>query len=167
MVLALAAGGFWALYILASQRAGSVSADGAALGVATALAAVLALPAGLVTAGTGLLEPRVLALGVVVGLLSSAVPYALELRALRHLPAATFGVLMSLEPAAAALAGWSLLGQPLHLVQVVGLAVVVIASALASVPGPRAAGEATVSAGRRRAPGSSPAAPCAPAGSPR
>ena len=108
VVLALAAGGFWALYILASQRAGSVSADGAALGVATALAAVLALPAGLVTAGTGLLEPRVLALGVVVGLLSSAVPYALELRALRHLPAATFGVLMSLEPAAAALAGWSL-----------------------------------------------------------
>ena len=107
-----------------------------------------------------------LALGVVIGLLSSAVPYALELRALRHLPAATFGVLMSLEPAAAALAGWSLLGQPLRLVQVVGLAVVVVASALAAVPGRRAAGEVVVSAGRRRAPGSSPAAPCAPAGSP-
>lgn len=135
VVLALAAGGFWALYILASQAAGSLSADGAALGIATALAAVVALPAGALTAGTGLLSPGVLALGVAVGLLSSAVPYALELRALRTLPAATFGVLMSLEPAAAALAGWALLSQPLVTVQLVGLTVVVVASAAASLPG--------------------------------
>ncbi len=135
VAMALAAGGFWALYILASQAAGSLSSDGAALGVATAVAAVVALPAGALTAGPDLLSPGVLAVGVVVGLLSSAVPYALELRALRTLSAATFGVLMSLEPAAAALAGWVLLSQPLHGVQLVGLAVVVLASSVASLPG--------------------------------
>ncbi len=100
----------------------------------------MALPAGVVTAEVvtaeaRLLSPRVLALGVVLGLLSSAVPYALELRALPTLSAATFGVLMSLEPAAAALAGWALLSQPLQVVQLVGLGVVVVASALASLPG--------------------------------
>jgi inner membrane transporter RhtA len=136
VVLALAAGGFWALYILASQHAGSVSRDGSALGAATALAAVLALPAAGVTAGAGaLLDPQVLGLGVVVGLLCSAVPYALEMRALRSLRAATFGVLMSLEPAVAALAGFVLLHQPLAPLQVAGVAVVVGASALASLPG--------------------------------
>ena len=135
VALALTAGGMWALYILASQRTGAVSADGAALGVATAVAALVALPAGAATAGTGLLQPEVLALGLVVGLLSSAVPYALELRALRRLPAATFGVLMSLEPAAAALAGWAVLSQPLSAVQGAGLVVVVVASAVASLPG--------------------------------
>jgi inner membrane transporter RhtA len=135
VVLALAAGGFWALYILASQHAGSVSRDGSALGAATALAALLALPAAGLTAGVGaLLDPQVLALGLVVGLLCSAVPYALEMRALRSLRAATFGVLMSLEPAVAALAGFVLLHQPLAPLQVAGVAVVVGASALASVP---------------------------------
>ena len=146
VVLALAAGGFWALYILASQHAGSLSRDGSALGAATALAAVLALlaaglaAAGLAAAGLAvgvgtLVDPQVLGLGVVVGLLCSAVPYALEMRALRSLRAATFGVLMSLEPAVAALAGFALLHQPLAPLQVAGVAVVVGASALASVQG--------------------------------
>ncbi|GAB4063881.1 DMT family transporter [Angustibacter speluncae] len=138
VVLALAAGGFWALYILASQHAGAVSRDGSALGAATALAALLALPAGVATAGAAtLVDPVVLGLGLVVGLLCSAVPYALEMRALRSLRAATFGVLMSLEPAVAALAGFVLLHQPLAALQVAGIAVVVGASALASLPAGR------------------------------
>ncbi len=83
-----------------------------------------------------LLEPRILALGVAVGVLSSAVPYALEFLALRRLPAGTFGILMSLEPAVAALTGLLLLGEGLRLVQVAGIVVVCVASAAVTAGAP-------------------------------
>lgn len=133
VALALLAGALWAGYILASQATGRRFADGTGLAVASVVAAVLTLPLGLATAGGDLLRPEVLAVGAAVGVLSSALPYALELRALRRLPAATFGVLMSLEPAAAALAGLLVLGQRLAPVQVLAIGLVVVASAGAAV----------------------------------
>ena len=91
---------------------------------------------GIVQGGAQLLDPQVLALGVAVGVLSSAVPYALEFLALRRLPAATFGILMSLEPAVAATAGLLLLGEGLQLVQVGGVALVCVASAAVTAGSP-------------------------------
>jgi inner membrane transporter RhtA len=86
------------------------------------------LPAGLVQGGTALLRPGVLAGGLAVAMLSSLIPYSLEIVALRRLRAATFGVLMSLEPAVAALAGVLVLGQSLTVVLLIALAMVVTAS---------------------------------------
>jgi inner membrane transporter RhtA len=95
-------------------------------------------PLGLAGGGGSLLEPGVLAVGAGVGLLSSAIPYALEIEALRRLPAQVFGVLMSLEPAVAALVGFVGLSQGLDGEEVLAICLVVLASAgaLRSVAGP-------------------------------
>ena len=95
-----------------------------------ALGAVVTLPLGLLTAGSALWSPDALLRGLGIALLSSAIPYSLELMALRHLRSGTFGVLLSLEPAAAALAGLLVLGQVLAPLQLVGMALVVVASVL-------------------------------------
>ncbi|MGC0327720.1 inner membrane transporter RhtA [Streptomyces sp. SAI-170] len=126
---ALAAGVMWASYIVLGSHAGSrfPSLDG--LAVAMAFAALVGLPLGVASAGGALLEPGVLGLGLGIAVLSSGVPYALELLALRRLPAATFAVLMSLAPALAALAGLLVLGQGLSVVQCAAVALVVAASA--------------------------------------
>jgi inner membrane transporter RhtA len=127
--LALAAGGFWAVYILQSARVGTQGPGLGGLAVAMAISAVLVAPVGIAAGGGELLAPHVLAIGLGVGLLSSAIPYALELEALRRLPNAVFGVLMSLEPAVGALVGFLALSQGLSLQEAAAIALVVAASA--------------------------------------
>ena len=129
VALALMAGGFWAAYILLSARAGRAFPGGSGLAMAMAVGAVALVPAGIVDAGDALLEPELLGLGAAVALLSSVIPYSLELEALRRLPTGVFGVLMSLEPAVAALAGLVVLGQGLEALEVLAIALVVVASA--------------------------------------
>jgi inner membrane transporter RhtA len=127
--LAAVAGGCWAGYILLSQRLGAAGPGLAGLAVAVAAGALVAAVPGIAEGGTRLLEPTTLALGAAVGVLSSAVPYALELLALRRVAAGTFGILMSLEPAVAALAGLLLLREGLRPVQAAGIILVCLASA--------------------------------------
>ncbi|MGI4894419.1 MAG: EamA family transporter [Janthinobacterium lividum] len=129
VALALVAGAFWATYVLLSARVGAAVPGQSGLAVASVVAGILVLPAGVAGAGLELLRPGVLALAAVVALASSVIPYSLELVALRRLPARTFGVLLSLEPAIAALAGYLVLSQALPWTSVVAIAVVVAASA--------------------------------------
>ena len=129
LLLALLAGALWAAYILVSQRVGRLLPGSTGLALALVVAAVAVAPIGIADGGTGLLEPRVLAIGTAVALLSSAIPYSLELSALRTLPARVFGVLMSAEPAAAALAGLIVLGE--HLLGREWLAIALVAAASA------------------------------------
>lgn len=125
--LALCAGGCWAGYIIFGQKAGTGGgAHIAALGVATA--ALLALPFGLAGAGTALIDPAILPLGLAVALLSSAIPYALDMLALPHIPARLFGILMSGQPAFAALSGLVVLGEKLTPGQLAGMAAIIAAS---------------------------------------
>ncbi|WP_439673741.1 EamA family transporter [Embleya sp. MST-111070] len=129
VVFILAAAACWAGYIVVASK---ISArfdgiEGLALGFV--VAAVLVTPLGVATAGSALVEPKMLGLGACVALLSSALPYSLEMLAMKHLPPATFGLLASLEPAVAGMAGFLVLHQSLVLVQIVGIALVVIASA--------------------------------------
>lgn len=128
--LAAAAGVCWAAYIILSRRTGArfLGLDGIA--ICMALGALVTLPMGLVTAGAAMFTPDALLRGLGIALLSSAIPYSLELIALRHLRPGTFGVLLSLEPAAAALAGLLVLGQVLGMLQLAGMALVVVASVL-------------------------------------
>ncbi|MEU3117972.1 EamA family transporter [Micromonospora chalcea] len=156
--LALTAGAMWAAYIVCSARIGArfPGADGLALSLT--FAAALTLPFGLADGGGRLADPVVLGLGTGLALLASVLPYSLELAALRRLPTATFAVMMSLGPAIAAVAGWLVLGQALHPVEVLAIGLVVAASAGAvraaapstappPVPGPPdAEGVAAVSA---------------------
>jgi inner membrane transporter RhtA len=140
-VLALTAGAFWALYILLAARVGGRSEGLGCLAVAMAISALaLALP-GIAAGGAELLTAGVLARGVAIGVMSSAVPYALEIEALRRLPNAVFGVMMSLEPAVAALVGFVALGQGLDWSEAIAIALVVAASAgalwTAATPAPR------------------------------
>ena len=101
------------------------------------VAALAAVPDGVIEGGTHLLHPAVLAVGLAVGLLSSVIPYSIELAALRRISPGVFGVLMSLEPAAAAIAGAIILSQGLTLREVIGMTLVSGASfgaALTSAP---------------------------------
>jgi inner membrane transporter RhtA len=129
MTFALIAGVFWAAYILLAKRLGRVFERGDGLALAMAISALFLLPSGVIRGGGDLLDPGLLAVGVAVALLSSAIPYSLELEALRRLPERTFGVLMSLEPAAAALVGLAFLSQGLAFREVIAIALVVAASA--------------------------------------
>jgi len=129
VALALVAGGCWAAYILLSQRIGGAAPGMTGLALAMAVGTVVLAPVGLASGGARLLEPDLLAVGAAVGLLSSALPYALEMAALRRLPARTFGVLMSTEPAVAALAGLVLLRELLSVRQVVAIGLICAASA--------------------------------------
>jgi inner membrane transporter RhtA len=130
--LALVAGCLWGCYILLNARVGRAFEGGVGLALAMAVATVIALPVGIGDGGGHLLEPRSLALGAVVGMLSSAIPYSFELEALRRIAPPVFGVLMSLEPAMAALAGLIVLGQSLDLRSILGIGLVVVASIGAS-----------------------------------
>ncbi|MQY37998.1 Threonine/homoserine exporter RhtA [Streptomyces sp. RB17] len=126
---ALGAGALWAAYIVFNSRTGARFPRLDGLAVAMAVAALLSLPLGIASAGTALLRPGSLGLGLAVALLSSVLPYTLELLALRRLPAPTFAVLMSLAPALAALAGFLVLGQTLSPAQCLAIALVVTAIA--------------------------------------
>ncbi|MFB7784096.1 DMT family transporter [Streptomyces vinaceus] len=125
---ALGAGAMWAAYIVFSARTGRRFPQADGLALAMAVAAVLSLPLGVVEAGSALLVPSTLALGVGVAVLSSVLPYTLELLALRRLPAPTFAILMSLEPAIAATAGFLILGQAMSAVDALAIALVIAAS---------------------------------------
>ena len=129
MLFALLAAVCWMAYIHLSQRTGAAFAGGSGLALAMAVGALVVLPAGLIQGEGGLAQPDLLGAALAVALASSVLPYSLELEALRRLPAAVFGVLMSLEPAVAALAGFVVLGQDLGARELVAIAMVVAASA--------------------------------------
>ena len=129
VLFALLAAACWMAYIHLSQRTGAAFAGGSGLALAMAVGALIVLPAGLIQGEGGLGQPELLGAALVVALASSVLPYSLELEALRRLPASVFGVLMSLEPAVAALAGFVVLGQDLGARDLVAIAMVVAASA--------------------------------------
>lgn len=128
VLFALAAGACWAAYILLAAKLGSKSSDGKGLALAMVVGSAVALPFGISSAGTAMLDPVVLAAGLAVALMSSVIPYSLELEALRRMPPRVFGILMSMEPAVAALAGLALLGEQLKPMQWVAVSCVVVAS---------------------------------------
>lgn len=124
---ALGAGVCWALYILFGRRAGSGNGtQSAALGIT--IAAIVMVPIGVVEAGTAILSPVVLSVGLVVGLLSTALPYTLEIFSLSRMPTHMFGTLMSLEPAMGALSGLVFLGQQLSILQWLAIGTIIAAS---------------------------------------
>ena len=129
VILALIAGGFWALYISMSARIGRALAGGEGLAWAMVIGALILLPIGITIDGPALVQPRLMLIGLAVALLSSVIAYSLELSALRVLPVQVFGVLLSLEPAAAALFGWIGLGEALSLRAMAAIALVCIAAA--------------------------------------
>jgi inner membrane transporter RhtA len=128
LALALLAGIFWAGYILASAHLGQQLPGMDGLAVALAFGAVLVLPFGAAGASAVVGQPSLLLGGAVVALLSSVICYGLELAALRRMPTRVFGILMSLEPAAAAVAGLLVLGQLLGVREIVALVAVSLAS---------------------------------------
>jgi len=129
LLFALGAAAGWASYIVISQRVGRMAPGGDGLGFALAVGALALLPFGIAGAGGELLNVRNLGIGLVVAILSSAVPFSLEFAALRRLPRQLFGILMSLEPAMGAAAGFFFLGQQLSLRDVVAIGLVIVASA--------------------------------------
>jgi inner membrane transporter RhtA len=128
VAFALSAGAMWAAYIVFSARTGRRFPQADGLALAMVVAAVLFLPLGVVESGARLLAPTTLALGAAVAVLSSVLPYTLELLALRRLPSSTFAVLMSLEPALAAAAGFLILDQTLSATESLAIALVIGAS---------------------------------------
>jgi inner membrane transporter RhtA len=140
VAFALLAGCLWACYILLSASAGSAFSGGTGLVIALCVGTLVLFPFGIAGAGYALLDPKLLLAGFGVAMLSSAIPYSLELEALRKLPARVFGVLMSLDPAVAALAGLVVLGERLEMRAVVAVLLVTIAAAGASLFGGRVGG---------------------------
>jgi inner membrane transporter RhtA len=140
VVFALAAGSLWGCYILVNARVGRRFSGGSGLALAMVVASAATLPFGIAQAGGQLLAIHSLLIGGAVGMLSSAIPYTFEMEALRRMATSVFGVLMSLEPAVAALAGFLVLDQGLGLRSLGGIALVVLASVGAvrrrEAPGP-------------------------------
>jgi inner membrane transporter RhtA len=128
LALALFAGGCWAAYILVSVRVGRSFPGGTGLALGTAVGAVLVAPIGIWQGGEQLLDWPILATGAAVAVLSSVIPYSFELEALRKLPARVFGVLMSIEPAFAALVGFVVLGEVLGQRELIALGLITAAS---------------------------------------
>ena len=128
VLFALLAGAAWAAYILLSARTGTRWPGLDGLAIASVVATLLLSPLALAGAGAALLDPKILALGAAVGLLSSVIPYSCELTALRTIRPAVFSILMSVEPAAAALAAILVLGEFLSALQWLAVACVVLAS---------------------------------------
>lgn len=128
VMLALAAGACWAGYILFGQRAGNLASGGVTVALGMTVAAAFLVPIGLVSAGSSLFSWQVIPLAIAVAALSSALPYSLEMVALKALPAKSFSVLMSLEPAIAALAGFLLLAELLSVTQWLAILLVISAS---------------------------------------
>ncbi|MFI0815929.1 EamA family transporter [Streptomyces sp. NPDC021098] len=129
VAFALSAGVMWAAYIVLNARAGARFPRLDGLAIAMSVAALISLPLGIGASGSALLEPESLGLGLAIAVMSSGLPYTLELLALRRLPAATFAVLTSLAPALAAAAGYLVLDQGMSLTQCAAIAMVVAASA--------------------------------------
>jgi inner membrane transporter RhtA len=128
VAFACAAGACWALYIVTGKRvSGAVGRDAVAWGML--VAAILILPLGVADAGAALLSPHVLLVGLAIAFLSSALPYSLEMEAMRRLPAHVFGLLVSSAPAMGALAGFVVLGEQLTPLQWTAIACIMAASA--------------------------------------
>jgi inner membrane transporter RhtA len=127
--LSLTAGGLWAAYILLSARVGKALPGGAGLALAMTIGAIALTPIGLLAGGAGLLSPPLLLFGLGVALLSSALPYSLELEALRWMPVQVFGVLLSVEPVVAAATGFVILRETLSLRAIIAILLVTIAAA--------------------------------------
>ncbi|MCT8156489.1 EamA family transporter, partial [Klebsiella aerogenes] len=126
-LFALGAGAFWAVYILTGQRAGEEHGP-ATVAMGSLIAAVIFVPIGVVQASDTLLQWSLLPLGLGIAILSTALPYSLEMIALTRMPTRTFGTLMSMEPALAALSGMVFLGETLTLTQTLALGAIIIAS---------------------------------------
>jgi inner membrane transporter RhtA len=129
LAFALLAGLAWAAYILLSRATGRRFAGSSGLAIAMVVAAIVITPVGVAAGHAALLRPAVLATGLAIGLLSSIIPYSLELEALRRIPARVFGIWMSLEPAAAALIGLVILGQALAVREWLAIGCVMVACA--------------------------------------
>jgi len=127
MGFALAAGVCWAVYIVMGQRV-AVRYGAMATPMGMLMAALIVTPFGWSVAGTALLDPQWLWAGLAVALLSSAIPYSLEMYALQQLPKFTFSLLLSLEPAVGALAGWLVLSEPLSAQQISAIGLIMLAS---------------------------------------
>lgn len=130
---ALAAALAWGLYVTLGTRVAMHGRQAVASGML--VAALLGVPLGTLQAGSQLLQPTVLAVGLAVALLSSTLPFLLDMFAMRHLPPSVFGVLLSASPAAGAIAGWLVLGETLSLLQCVGIALIAAACAGAALAG--------------------------------
>jgi len=126
--LALLAGAFWAAYIILGSKVTKLMDSGQAVSIGLLVASCVALPAALIEGNLGNITPKVFLLGMAIALLSSAIPYTLEMNALKHIPAKTFSILMSLEPAAAALCGLVFLHEHLSILEWTTIALVVAAS---------------------------------------
>jgi inner membrane transporter RhtA len=135
VVFALLAGGFWAAYVLLGGLLGRSFTGGTGLALATVVGAALVAPVGVWQGGAELLAPGVLLAGAAIALLSTAIPYTLEIEALKKMPARVFGVLMSLEPAVAALVGFVILSEALGLQS--WLAILLVSAAAAGSTGLR------------------------------
>ncbi|MFI0408455.1 EamA family transporter [Actinomadura sp. 3N508] len=129
VAFALLAGACWAAYILLTAATGQRFPGSSGLAFASVIGSIAILPLGVASGGSALLDPWLLLIGLGVGLLSSVIPYSLELEALRRMPARVFGILMSLEPAVAALVGMALLGEILTGRQWIAICCVIVACA--------------------------------------
>jgi inner membrane transporter RhtA len=138
MVFALAAGGCWAAYIVLGQRTAAVLSGNLAVTVGMLVGALVIVPFGLASGQLAALTPHLALLGALLALFSSVLPFTLEMQALKSLPTRTFSILMSLEPAAAAVSGWLLLHERLTVGQWLAVVLIVIASAGATLTAPRA-----------------------------
>jgi len=129
VAFALGAAACWMAYIYLSKRTGAAFPGGSGLAIAMVVGAIIVLPAGVIQAEGALVQPHLLGAALVVALASSVLPYSFELEALRRLPESVFGVLLSLDPAVATLAGFVLLGQALGPRELLAIGMVVVASA--------------------------------------
>lgn len=129
VVFALLAGGFWAVYIILGGKISKIMNGGQAVAIGMLFGSLLIIPFGIAGKGLLLLTPTYLYMGIALALLSSAIPFTLEMKALEQLPARTFSILMSLEPATAAICGLLFLSERLNTNEIIALCCVVIASA--------------------------------------
>lgn len=132
VLYALGAGVCWAFYIIFGQKAGNYYGT-ATVGIGAAVAAVIYVPIGIASGGIGIFAPEHLPMAITVAVLTSAMPYALEMMALTRMPAKTFGTLTSLEPAIGAVFGFIILSEILSMVQIAGIIAIIIASLGASL----------------------------------
>lgn len=128
VVFILIAAGFWVMYIRMSARVGALIPGSSGLAMGLVVAAVLLIPVGIPAASTVAMDPQLLLLAAITAVLSSVIPYSFELAALRRLPQRVFGVLLSLEPAFATLAGWLILGQDATPLRMLAVGLVIAAS---------------------------------------
>jgi inner membrane transporter RhtA len=133
VVYALIAGVLWGLYIIVGQKVGDRVHGGKAVALGMAFSTIFTVPIGMAFAGAVLWSPTIMLYGLGIGILASAIPYALEMMALKAMPAKTFGLMMSLEPAVAALLGLVILHELLTGLQWLAVALVIVASAGSSL----------------------------------